>query len=151
MDNTVTIAEAESNEFIIQATPSNTPIHQQSINFDNVIDEIINDDVLPTVKFDIDNGYKWRYRWKTISNICGAVSQILTGVASILSFVSSSSNSTTYAFLAGIFGVCALFLVNFSTYSSKQKVTKTIEINKYLKMLNLKFRIPTSDDGPPSA
>lgn len=127
-------------------TPTNSamnpPATQQSINFAAMRDYIINNDILPSLKHDIDSNYRWRWRWNFLSRSTGALSQILTGVGSIFSFVATSNNNLTFAFMAGIFGVIALFMTNFSTYSDKEQKKKTTEINKYLEKINLKFSLP---------
>lgn len=129
-------------------TPANVIRYStNSINFSGIRQEIINNEIIPALKYDINNDYVWRFRWNMIARITGAVSQALTGVGSIFSFVATSNNNLTYAFIAGIFGVVAIFMTNFSSYSEKQRREKTTEINKYLEKLNLKFSLPNSNDG----
>jgi hypothetical protein len=124
--------------------PASTPT--QDINFDTLRTDIVNNDILPTVKNDIDNSYLWRTRWNFLSNVSNISVQLLTGLSSIFSFIATSSSNTKYSFIAGIFSVVTLFLTNFAIYSSKQKRDKTIEINKYLQKLNIKFSMPNSDE-----
>jgi large-conductance mechanosensitive channel len=126
--------------------PPSSPAATQEINFDSIKTDIVNNDIIPTLKHDIDNSYTWRNYWARLSNVSSICVQFFTVISSILSFVATSKDNTKYSFIAGIFSVVTLCLTNFAIYSKKQQKEKADDINKYLQKLNIKFSIDDTED-----
>jgi hypothetical protein len=91
----------------------------------------------PNYYNDVDYNINGRSRWKMISDISGTVSQICTGVATILAFAAGYFNSNVLSFLAGCFGTVALVLIRFSSYAMQESSDRTIQTNILLQDLGI--------------
>jgi hypothetical protein len=132
-----------------EQTPENTPEIERvvSINFEDIRNNIINDDIIPTLKHEIDSNYTWRYRWNLLARCCGSLAQVLTCVGSIFSFIAANKEDTTYSFVAGILGVVTISISSTAVYAKRQKREKTININTYLKKVGVRYSLPESIDN----
>jgi hypothetical protein len=98
---------------------------------------------------DIQEMFKWRKIWMRIACIAYSLAEIFGIVQTILSFTSSARPSDwLISFLGGMFGLLAITISRFGTYSNSKSSEKTSQANEILKALNMKDSIPDLTDGP---
>lgn len=98
---------------------------------------------------DIQEMFKWRKIWMRIACVAYAFSEILGIAQTILSFTSSARPSDwIISFLGGMFGLLAMSISRFGTYSNSKSSEKTAQANEILRALNMKDAIPDLTDGP---
>ena len=87
------------------------------------------------------NDIKWNLRsrsiWKGVGDATEALSQILTGAATILAFAAGFFNYAMLSFIAGCLGTGALVFLKFSSYSMKESKERTEEVNQILIKLGM--------------
>lgn len=98
---------------------------------------------------DIQEMFKWRKIWMRIACVAYAFSEVLGIAQTILSFTSSARPSDwIISFLGGMFGLLAISISRFGTYSNSKSSEKTAQANEILKALNMKDTIPDLTDSP---
>lgn len=101
------------------------------------IDKIVKELVEPAYYDDVKYNINSRNRWKKISDITSAFSQILFGISIIMSFAVGFFDINMLSFISGSIGVSAMVVMKISSYAMNESRERTNQINIILKKLNI--------------
>lgn len=86
---------------------------------------------------DVSYNIRSKSRWKFIGDACEALSKLVMGSSTILSFAAGSYDYQTLSFIAGSLGVGALVLGGLSSYAMRESRERTDQVNKLLENLGI--------------
>lgn len=112
--------------------------YHMSINTnDSFINKIKTELIQKTFYDDLKYNIRSKSRWKFISDICEAISNILAGIAAILAFAAGVFDYSLLSFIAGCCGTSSMVFLHFSTYAMRESRERTHQVNKILSKLGL--------------
>jgi hypothetical protein len=104
----------------------------------DIREEVLQQIIKPEYYKNIKEGLAWRDTWKSISNICLAISKFLTIVGAVFAFSAGFWNYTTLSFVSGVCCTLSLGTMEYSSFSIKQSIDQTEGVNQALEKLKLK-------------
>lgn len=113
--------------------------------YNKLRNDIINNNVVPAVKHEFTEYIKWRDIWHKISILNFTLSQVMTGIAAILSFISAKLDNWVLALISGSISILAFVFIGFGQFSNTQYEARTKDINKYMEILHIQMSMPLNE------
>lgn len=101
------------------------------------IDEIAHR-VEPAYIREVEKALSGRMSWNNVSEVCEALSKILSGCSSILAFAAGSFDNMALSFSAGCVGTVALVLLLYASFASKESLERTQRLNTTLNHVGIR-------------
>jgi hypothetical protein len=118
----------------------------------NNISQSVKHDILvnivePSYKTDIKRNFKLKKMFKNLGLTFETLSKFFVGVTSIISFAAGIYRIEVLSFLAGTTSVVSLVLLQYSSYSYRESKKISMEINEFLKKINIETIIEPLDNS----
>ena len=100
-------------------------------------DKITQDIIEKTYYRDLNYNINSKFRWKAIGDVMEALSFIFIGIGVVLAFSAGYFDNSVLSFVAGCVETMGIVLKQFSSYSHKESVERTKQVNTLLTELGL--------------
>ncbi len=124
---------SSSDESVHSPSGPKKPVQRYNTIAKNIKEELIG----PALYRDVKIGLFTRTLWKIFGHSIEALSKVLIGCSTVLTFASGSFNLPILSFTSGAVNIFSLVLAGFSIYAIRQSRARTEEINMTLRNVGL--------------